>query len=190
MKTSIYGLAGIVAACLIFTTVVASSSNLARLFSTNVSPEIPTFPIGENATVAMSLTVSNFTEPPGVESEANVTFGVISGKSIPNVTLHIEISPIYVGQGEWPNVTWVPIGPRGIELVDGNPSQVVDLSANRSASITLRVRATKVGYAVIIATATWLEGPSTIRKNECALQIRVLENNVDIYDGTQIVLFP
>lgn len=191
MKLLILGLVGVAVACLIFIGVVVPPwSELAKSFSQRVLPDTQTVPIADNTTIVVDLSISNFTEPLGLGSEANVTVSVISRKDMPNVQVQITLSPLYIGQGAWPNITWTPIGPQGIGLVDGNSTLIINLTANVSESATIRVKATEVGIGVIDVTAIWWETLSTFYRSEDALYIKVLENNIEVYDTSQTLAFP
>jgi hypothetical protein len=192
-KLLISGVIGVAIACLIFIGVVAPPwSELAKsFFSPRVSPNTPTIPIVDNATLSVNLTISNFTEPLGLDSEADVTVKVISRKDMSNVEVKITLSPIYIGQGAWPNITWTLIGPKGIDFIDGNSTWIINLIANVSTSFTTRIKATEIGLGVIVATAIWWDTPSTFHKSEAApLHIKVLENNIEVYDASQMITFP
>jgi len=189
MKVLVYGLAGIVVACLIFAGIFVPRSELTKFFSTNVSPEIPTNPIVDNSSLAVELTISNFTEPLGPDSEANVTIGITSRKILSNVTLQIRVSPFYVGQGDWPNVTWVPVGPQAIDLIGGNVSLTVNIPADSKMSFNARTKATRVGSAVIIATATWWES-GVLHTSEGALWIAVLKDAINVSNGSESFMIP
>jgi hypothetical protein len=182
-KLLISGVIGVAIACLIFIGIVAPPwSELAKsFFSPRVSPDIPTVPIADSATLSVNLTISNFTEPLGLDSEADVTVKVISRKDMSNVEVKITLSPIYIGQGTWPNLTWTPLGPQGIDIVDGNSTWIINLSANVSFSATIRIKTTEVGFGAIIATAIWWETSSTFYKAEDALHVEVLEDNIIIH---------
>jgi hypothetical protein len=183
---------GVAVACLIFIGVVIPPwSELAKsFFSPRVSPDIFTVPIADNTTLSVNLTISNFTEPLGLDSEADVTVEVISRKDMSNVEIRITLSPIYIGQGAWPNITWTPLGPQGIDIVDGNSTWIINLSANVSFSTTIRIKTTEVGFGAITATAIWWETSSAFYKSEDALYIKVLEKNIEVYDTSQTFAFP
>lgn len=188
-KLAISGIAGVLVACLIITSIVmAPWSELAKFFSPHVSPDdLPTRLIPTNVAIAVNLSISNFTEPLGPGSEANVTVSVISKKDTPNVTVQIIMSPIYAGQGTWPNITWTPIGPRGIDFLDGNSTLIINLTANVSTSFTTRIRATEVGLGVIVATTIWWDTPSTFYKSEAALYVQVLNNEIKVFDTSEAI---
>jgi len=180
----IYGVAGFLVACLIFTTTtMVPWSELAKAFSPFIPPDDqPVLLNPTNADITVGLSISNFTEPLGPDSEANITVSAIAKKDVSNVTVQITVSPIYTGQGTWPNITWVPIGPLGIDLIGGNFTWTINLAANVSVSATIRIKATEVGVGVIIGSATWWETQSTFYKSEGVLYIRVVEGNIMIYD--------
>jgi hypothetical protein len=187
-KLLISGVIGVAVACLIFIGVVAPWSELAKsFFSPRVSPDTSTVPIADNTTLSVNLTISNFTEPLGLDSEADVTVKAISRKDMSNVEIRITLSPIYIGQGAWPNITWTPLGPQGIDIVDGNSTWIVNLTANVSTSFTTRIRATEVGLGVIVATAIWWDTPSTFYKSEAALYVQVLNNEIKVFNTSEAI---
>ena len=186
----VYGVAGIFVACLIFTTTtMAPWSEFARSFFPSISPpeDQPTLLNLINTDIAVDLSISNFTEPLGPSSEANVTVSIVSKEDVSNVTVQITLSPIYVSEGTWPNVTWIPIGTLGLDLVGGNLTWTVNLVANVSVSASIRIRATEVGFGVITGSALWWETPSTLYKNECVLYVQVVEENIIIYDTSATI---
>lgn len=186
----IYGTAGFLVACLIFTTTaMVPWSELAKSLSPFIPPnEQPILLNPTNVDVTVDLSISNFTEPLGPGSEANVTISVISEKDVSNVTVQIALTPIYVSTGTWPNITWIPIGPLGIDLVGGNFTWTTNLVANVSVSATIRIKATEVGFGVITGSTIWWETPSTFYKNEEAVYIQVLEGNVVIHDSNETIV--
>jgi hypothetical protein len=191
-KLLISGVIGVAIACLIFIGVVASPwSELAKsFFSPRAYPDTFTVPIADNTTLSVNLTISNFTEPLGLDSEADVTVKVISRKDMPNVKVQITLSPLYISQGAWPNITWTPIGPQGIDFVDGNSTWIINLVANVSISFTTRIKAVEVGLGVIVATVIEWETSSTFYKSEDALYIRVLQDNIVLQDPNEIIILP
>lgn len=191
-KLAISGIAGVLIASLIIASVkMAPWSELAKSFSSRISPDDqPILLNPTNADITVDLSISNFTEPLGPGSEANVTVTVISKKDVSNVTVKIAVSPIYMGQGTWPNITWTPIGPQGVGLVDGNSTWMINLTANVSESATIRVKATEVGLGVITVTAVWWETQSTFYKSEGVLYIRVLQDNIVVQDLDEVIIFP
>lgn len=96
--------------------------------------------------LTVNLTVSNFTEPVGVSSEAEITVVVKSRCEISNVTIRIDLSE-----------AWPSIYSRGISLLDGSSSRswMVDLQANVSMSFTERIKAFETGFGAIEVTARW-----------------------------------
>ncbi|MDH5481438.1 MAG: hypothetical protein OEY22_00960 [Candidatus Bathyarchaeota archaeon] len=191
MKLLVVGLAGVIIACLIFTAVVALPwSEIVEYFSPGVSPDIPTFPIGDNSMIMVNLSISNFTEPLGPGSEANVTVSVTSRKEMSNARVQIELSPIYIGQGIWPNVTWTPIGSQGIDLTDGNLTWTITLPANTSVGTNIKIKATEVGFGVITATVIWWETSSTFYKSEASLYVQILEDKIVVYNNPETIILP
>jgi hypothetical protein len=191
MNSLTLGCAGTVVACLIFLTLfVTPWTELTRSFSPQAPQNTSIIQIPENATISVSLSISNFTEPQGPGSEANVTINVVSRKNMPNAQMRITLSPVYVGQGAWPNMTWTPIGPQGITLTDGISTWTLNLIENVSTHIIIRVKATEVGVGVITATALWWETPTTLYQDEETLCIKVLEESIQVYYDTQTINFP
>jgi hypothetical protein len=140
MRIIIAGLAGIIAACLIFTTVV-------------VAPQTPIIYyddwFGEwwlHSPLSVEVIISNLTEPLGVNSEADVTIIITSTENASDVTVTMEVVS--------PSIP--PRWPLGITVVEGNFSTWIgDLRANISVVFHARIRAVEAGYARIRVTATY-----------------------------------
>lgn len=96
--------------------------------------------------LTVNLTISNFTEPVGVGSEAEITVVAKSRCDISNVTVQIVLSEA------WPSVY-----PKGISFLDGSSSRswMVNLQANISTSFTERIKAFETGFGAIEVTARW-----------------------------------
>jgi len=144
MRLIISGLAGVIAACLIFSTLVLSRSNIEMMLGAPNS-SLPVSPIN------VRLITSGFTEPRGVGSQALVTVNVTSSVDAANVSLKISIRKAYE---DWPS--------QGIEpLIGSVTSWNGDLSANVSVIIPFAtVNATQIGYGRIVAEVTWYDSSS------------------------------
>lgn len=125
--------------------------------------------------VWVDLTVSNFTEPVGVGSEAEIAVAVRSIYDIPNVTIRIDLTRA------WPSVY-----PRGIAFLDGTRSRswVVDLKGNVPVSFTERIRAFEIGFGLIKATARCWDETSLLHET---LTEPVTEENFSILHPFKLV---
>lgn len=181
MKLLIPGSAGVLIACLIFTTLVLSRPSIeTMLSSTSVPTDLRLSPI------TVRLTISGFTEPRGIGSQALLTINVTSNINVSNVVLQIDLRKAGV---EWPS--------KGIELVSGATTWNGDLLANVPIILNIVVNATEVGYGVIqveakaIGYENWI---STIEMGPIDyLGIVVLENEIIVFEdigGALPYLFP
>lgn len=176
-KLAISGITGVLVACLIIISIVMVPWSM--LLTSSTFPKVPGLP-PNNSPLAVNVTISNFTEPVGVGSEAEITVTVTSITNASDVKVQITLSPIYMGEGTWPNITWTPVGPCGIDFVNGNSTWIINLTANASTSFTAKIKATEVGIGVIVATATWWNTPSTFCEGKDVLYISVLENEIAV----------
>lgn len=76
--------------------------------------------------VVLNITVSDFTKPEGLDSEANLTASVTAKEDILNASVRV----------------WLP---DGIKLTDGNLTWSGDLIANASLNLNVRIRAVELG---------------------------------------------
>ena len=178
MRLIIAGLAGAIAACLIFSTLILSRSNLEMMlgFPSNSLPVSP---------INVRLIISGFTEPRGVGSQALLIINVTSSVDAANVSLKISIRKAY---DDWPS--------QGIELISGFASWKGDLTANVSVIFNsfATVNVTQIGYGRIVAEATWYDSSSNWEYYSLdQLGIVVLEDEVLVIEdlgGVLPDLFP
>ena len=146
-KLTLSGIAGVLVACLI---IAAVSFNPWVMEPTSSDHGFPHFepppgapPLGS---LTLSLFISNFTEPIGIDSEAIVTVVVTSKCNMSGVTLTLDlVSPCEP-----------PCGPLGVTVVEGNLSSWTgDLMANISAIFNVRLKIVEEGYARIWAKSSW-----------------------------------
>jgi len=76
--------------------------------------------------VVLNITVSDFTEPEGLNSEANLTASVTAKEDILNATVRVWLS-------------------EGIKLIDGNLTWSGDLIANTSVDLNVRIMVVELG---------------------------------------------
>jgi len=166
MKLLIAGLAGVVVASLVFTSIVALP--MRRQTATSTSS---TYLYGTMlpSPVTVSLFLSNLTQQSGVGSKYELTLVATSNISLSNVTLHIDLS-----KAEW---EWAS---QGIELVSGDSTWTVNLVANVPVILHAIINATEIGYGKIEATATW---PDSTKYSLAwdAIGIEVLQSKVLTY---------
>lgn len=169
MRLIVSGLAGVVAACLIFTLVVmAPLSNLDRILG---FPKLP--PGWPSDPLDVQVFVSNLTEPLGVGSEGEVAVIITSTKNATDVSVTMEVTS--------PSIP--PSWPLGITVVEGNLSTWVgDLNANISVIFNARIRAVEAGYARIWVSATWYPGfPDGFSyETSDSIWILIQEDNIQI----------
>jgi hypothetical protein len=141
MRLIIAGLAGAIAASLIFSTLILSRPNLEKYWYSPVS-DVPASPID------VRLTISGFTEPRGVGSKALLSINVTSSVDAANVSLEISASKAY---DDWPS--------QGIELMSSLTSWKGNLRANVPMIFNsfATVNVTQIGYGKIVAEATWYD---------------------------------
>jgi hypothetical protein len=178
MRLIISGLVGVIAACLIFSTLVLSRSNLEMMLG-SPSNSLPVSPIN------VRLITSGFTEPRGVGSQALLIINVTSSVDAANVSLKISIRKAYE---DWPS--------QGIELISGFTSWKGDLLANVSVIFNpfAAINATQIGYGRIVAEVTWYDSSSNWEHYSLdQLGIVVLEDEVLVIEdlaGVLPALFP
>jgi hypothetical protein len=181
MRLIIAGLAGAIAACLIFSTLILSRSNLEEMLGyTSTRVDVPASPID------VRLTISGLTEPRGVGSKALLSISVISRIDAANVSLKISVSKAYE---DWPS--------QGIELMSSLTSWKGDLTANVSVVFNsfATVNCTQIGYGRIFAEATWYD-PSFSKCEVCSIDqlgIAVLGDEVLVIEdayGNLPYMFP
>jgi len=176
MKLIISGLVGVIAACLIFSTLVLSRSSLETILGYPGYPRnsLPVSPIN------VKLITSGFTEPRGVGSHALVIVNVTSSVDAANVSLKISIRKAYE---EWPS--------QGIELISGFTSWKGDLLANVSVIFNpfATVNVTQIGYGRIVAEVTWYDSSSNWEHYSLdQLGIVVLEDEILVVEDLAGVL--
>ncbi|MEM2972446.1 MAG: hypothetical protein QW270_08540 [Candidatus Bathyarchaeia archaeon] len=86
--------------------------------------------------INITLHISQFTEPQGLGSEANLTIEIVSIEDASNVMVNVSL-------------------PEGISLLEGDLAWTGNLTANVSSSFNLRIKAVEVGNWTISATAMW-----------------------------------
>jgi ABC-type uncharacterized transport system YnjBCD permease subunit len=173
MRLIISGLAGVIAACLVFSALILSRSDLEMMLG-SPSNSLPVSPIN------VRLTTSGFTEPRGIGSQALLTINVTSSVDAANVSLEISIRKAYE---DWPS--------QGIELVSGFTSWKGDLLANVSAIFNpfALVNVTQIGYGRIVAEVTWYDSSSNWEHYSLdQLGIVVLEDEILVVEDLGGVL--
>jgi hypothetical protein len=155
-KLVISSVSGVIVACLI---IVAISSNPLVIEKTLFWPHYskpPTPPITVN------LTIAQFKEPHGIGSEANLTVMVVSVRNESAVSIQIGLGGSYNG---WPcgiDFIWPP------RTIDSNHYFTerllwwrVDLYQNTLVTFNATIKAARVGYASICASATWYDNTTS-----------------------------
>jgi hypothetical protein len=169
MRLIVSGLAGVVAACLIFALVV-----MAPLSTLDTILGLPKLPHGwPSNPLNVQVFVSNLTEPLGVGSEGEVAVIISSTKNASDVSVTIEVTS--------PSIP--PSWPLGITVVEGDLSTWVgNLNANISVIFNARIRAVEAGYARIWVSATWYPGSPEgfAHKASDSIWILIQENNIQI----------
>jgi len=173
MRLIISGLAGIIAACLIFSTLALSRPSLEMMlgFPRNSLPVSP---------INVKLITTGFTEPLGVGSHALVIVNVTSSVDASNVSLKMSIRKAYE---DWPS--------QGIEpLVFSVTDWKGDLLANVSLIIPFAtINATQIGYGRIVAEVTWYDSSSNWEHfSYDQLGIVVLEDEILVVEDLAGVL--
>lgn len=163
-KLALPGLAGVLVACLIFTTVLVAPWSTATT---------PTFPSGLplESPLTVNVFISNFTEPLGVGSEAVLTVIVTSTRDVNGTTVKLDLlSP-----------SDPPMWPLGISIIEGNLSTWNgNLRANISISFNAKIKVVEVGYALIRATATWYQYEYLRYNSGDSLYILIFENDIQV----------
>lgn len=172
-RFAMYGVAGFVVACLIFTaTTVTPWSGLETMLSASTFPSGWRIPPSPPITIDISL--SNFTGTHGIGSQANVTITVTSNVSLSDVILHVDIAK---GPYGWSST--------GIKLIHGERLWTGNLTVDIPLQWIIEINATEVGYGVIKATARWNEYWK-YRSPDKSLGILVLENEIRIVKPVQL----
>ena len=175
MRLIIAGLAGIIAACLIFSTLVLSQPSLEMMLGYRSPSRLP-----PASPINVKLITSGFTEPRGVGSQASVIVNVTSSVDAANVSLEISIRKAYE---DWPS--------QGIEpVIFSVTSWKGDLSANVSIVIPFAtINATQIGYGRIVAEVTWYDFSSNWEHfSYDQLGIVVLEDEILVVEDLAGVL--
>jgi len=176
MRLLISGLAGVGVACLIFTALVLPRSNLEMMLG-STRTDLPLSPIN------VRLTISGFTEPWGIGSQALLTINVTSSVKAVNVVFKISLRKAYE---DWPS--------QGLELISGNTTWNGDLLANVSIIMSVKVNATQIGYGRIVAEVTWYDSSSEYEYYSVdQLGIVILEDEILVIEdlgGNLPHLFP
>jgi hypothetical protein len=178
MRLIISGLAGVIAACLIFSALFLSRSNLEMMLG-SPSNSLPVSPIN------VKLTISELTEPRGIGSQASVTINVTSSVDAANISLKISLQKAYE---DWPS--------QGVELISGFTSWKGNLYANVSLIFNsfATINVTQIGYGRIVAEVTWYDSSSNWEHfSYDQLGIVVLEDEVLVVEdlaGVLLHFFP
>jgi len=176
VRLLISGLAGVGVACLIFAALVLPRSNLEMMLG---SPNTDL----RSSPIIVRLTISGFTEPRGICSQALLTINVTSSVEAANVVLKITLRKAYE---DWPS--------KGIERVSGNTTWNGDLLSNVSVIMNAKVNATQMGYGRIVAEVTWYDSSSDYEYYSVdQLGIVVLEDEILVIEdlgGNLPHLFP
>jgi hypothetical protein len=176
MRLLISGLAGVGVACLVFSALVLSRSNLEMMLG-SPRTDLPLSPIN------VRLTISGFTEPRGIGSQALLTINVTSSVEAANVTFEINLSKAYP---DWPS--------QGIELICSNTTWKGNLLATISVVMNAWVNVTQIGYGKIVAAVVWYDPSSNWEHySRDQLGIVVLEEEILVIEdlgGNLPHLFP
>lgn len=127
----------------------------------------------------LNLTISDFTEPLGVGSRALLKAAIKSPYDVTNATVKLDLLQASGDQ------------PIGISFVDED-SRVwnVDLDADVLISFDAEIEAIEIGYARILATATWHDDLEGHIKVYDALWVSVLENDIQVSRGPGLYTAP
>lgn len=175
MRLIAAGLAGIIAACLIFSTLVLSQPSLEMMLGYRSPSRLP-----PASPINVRLVTSGFTEPRGIGSQALLIINVTSSVDAANVSLKISIRKAYE---DWPS--------QGIELKSGFTSWKGDLLANVSVIFNpfATVNVTQIGYGRIVAEVTWYDPSSNWEHYSLdQLGIVVLEDEILVVEDLAGVL--
>jgi len=144
MNLWISALAGVSVACLIFIIAAIAPWSALLVPSSSLTPVVDKIPPPSPVTVRFSM--SNFTEPKGPGSEANLTVTITSTANLSNVIISLSISKA--------DALW---SSKGIEFdtLGGDIFRAVNLTAGSPITFSLKVKAVEVGYGRIYATARW-----------------------------------
>lgn len=125
----------------------------------------------------LNLTVSNFSEPLGVGSQAFVVVSIKSPYDAPNATVRLDLMQVSDNQ------------PVGVSFVDANSSVwKVDLEADVLISFEAKIKAVEVGYAQVLVTATWYDDSEGHIKHSDSIWISVFENDIQISHYLNVLL--
>jgi hypothetical protein len=137
--------------------------------------------------INVKLTISGFTEPKGIGSQALLTVSITSSVNASNVVLQLSLSKACE--------VWAS---SGIKVVSGVTSWSGDLIADVPVIINVVVNATEIGYGRIVAEATW-DGLFSVYLSSREYGLRdivgiiVLENEILVFEdyyGVLPIVFP
>jgi len=177
MKLLVSGIAGVLVACLIFTAVLVAPWSR-QVIPTHLPSEFPGIQLPDNTPITVNLTISNFIEPHGIGSKANLTLIVASVRNESDVSIQIGLGGSYNGWPRGIDFIW----PEEINFPSGGKLVWwrANLSANVPVTFSATIEAIKVGYASIEASATWYESTSSkyLTCDSKRLYISVYENDI------------
>jgi len=158
------GIAGILLACAIFSAFVMAP------WSETITIYYP-LPSGTSP-ITVNLTISEFTNPLGPGSEAELTATVTSEVDASNVVVQIDLSKAYP---KWPS--------KGVDWISGNLTWNGNLTAGVPITLNARINATEIGYGKIVASAKWYgSSPSSYLGASDLLGIVVLDDEIWVFE--------
>ena len=176
-KLAISGIAGVVIASLIITSVEMTPWSSLEMMLGFPQVHIPASPI------IVRLTISGFTEPRGIGSQALLTVNVTSSVNASNVVLQISL---FKAHEIWSS--------KGIDLISENAAWNENLLANVPVIINALINATEIGYGRIVAEAIWYDSSSEHEYYSVdKLGIVVLEDEIVVIEdlgGALPLMFP
>ena len=180
-RLAIYGIVGILGALPIIATMTLAPWTETVAKSETMVYYSPSLPSGYRIWPLnmLNLTIADFTGPRGVGSQALVTATIKSPYDILNATVKIDLLPASSDQ------------PIGISFVEGDSMRwIVGFDEDIPVSFNAKIEAIEIGYVRVLATATWHDDLDSHIKVSDALWVSVLENDIKVSHGANLLTFP
>jgi hypothetical protein len=167
-KVLFSALAGVLVACTIFV-----STMVPWVLKTSTSPSqwshLPLLPLPP---ITTTLDISNFSEPQGPFSEANLTVTITSETNLFNVVISVSISKA--------DALWSSKG-IAFDIFGEGAFWVVNLTAGLPITFNVKVKTVEIGCGKIEATARW-NGWENYQPSRDLLGIVVLEDEIQVWE--------